>query len=223
MTACVPSSRFLVRGSRARAGGPSLSLTFDDGPHPEHTPRVLDALDRWGQKATFFVVGREAERFPELVRKIEEHGHAVGNHSYCHAEPRTTPAAVLLDDVARADRLLTSLMRRPPRWTRPPKGELTAGKLGVLWWAGHSIALWNVDPRDYQMTSSDEATAWSRGYRASHGDVVLLHDRFPWAAEIVDALGRAGVFSSFRSVTLDDWLPPERQSSAPRPSSTRTP
>jgi peptidoglycan/xylan/chitin deacetylase (PgdA/CDA1 family) len=216
MTACLPPSRFLVRGSRAPAAGPSLSLTFDDGPHPEHTPRVLDALTRWGQKATFFVVGREAERYPELILEIEGSGHAIGNHSYSHREPQATPAAALLDDVTRADRLLKSVLRTPPRWTRPPKGELTVAKLGALWWAGHSIALWNIDPRDYRMTSSQEADAWAFGYRPSHGDVVLLHDRVPWAAEIVDALGRAGVFSSFRSVVLDDWLPPVRARSNER-------
>lgn len=209
LTASLPRERFFTHARGGPAGGRSaaFSLTFDDGPHPVHTPEVLAALERWGQRGTFFVVGREAERFPELVRRIEDAGHAVGNHSYCHSEPQATTASVFLADVARADRLLASVLRASPRWVRPPKGEVTALKLCGLWAAGHSVALWNVDPRDYQMRSSDEAGRWSADYRPEAGDVVLLHDRLPWAAQIVDALGRAGVFSSLRSVPLDEWLP----------------
>src|SRR5262249_55671830 len=82
MAAVLPHRLFLVRG-KPRTN--SVSLTFDDGPHPEHTPRLLDLLKKHEIKATFFVVGRQAERYPDLVRRMADEGHDVANHSFFHA------------------------------------------------------------------------------------------------------------------------------------------
>src|SRR5688572_27930175 len=93
MTVGLPPQRWLVRGPRQRlTDAPTISLTFDDGPHPEHTPRVLEELRRWGLTATFFVIGREVERHPDLVTRIVNEGHALGNHTFTHSEPAATSA-----------------------------------------------------------------------------------------------------------------------------------
>jgi peptidoglycan/xylan/chitin deacetylase (PgdA/CDA1 family) len=208
MSVVLPSERCLVRGwRRAPDDVPMLSLTFDDGPHPEHTPAVLDALAKWNLTATFFVVGREARRYPKLVEQIVAAGHALGNHTYTHGEPREVTPEAFLAEVDQTDQLLTTWCNPRPHWVRPPKGELTWPKFRGLWQAGRGIALWSVDPRDYAMTSSAQATAWVKSYKPRHGDVILLHDRVPAAAEIVDALGEAWVFYTWRTVTLDHWVP----------------
>ena len=102
LTACLPAERWLVRGRRAKGvGGVAISLTFDDGPHPEYTPQVLDRLQTYGWKGTFFVVGERAAAHPDLIRRIVREGHELGNHSYTHSEPSQTTAAALIDEVRR--------------------------------------------------------------------------------------------------------------------------
>src|SRR5437867_2629105 len=90
LAACLPPSRFLVRGARAVNGTrPALSLTFDDGPHPVHTPRLLDRLAEYGIRGTFFVIGERVAAQPAIARRIVEEGHDIGNHTWSHGEPST--------------------------------------------------------------------------------------------------------------------------------------
>jgi peptidoglycan/xylan/chitin deacetylase (PgdA/CDA1 family) len=208
LSSVLPRERWLVRGSRrAHADQPALSLTFDDGPHPKHTPAVLDALAKWNLTATFFVVGQEAERYPQLVEQIVAAGHSLGNHTYTHSEPRTTLAEAFLQEVDLTDQLLSTWCGTRPHWVRPPKGELTWSKFRGLWQARRGIALWNVDPRDYRMQAAAEAVAWAKTYKPRHGDIILLHDRVPAAAQVVHALGEAWVFFNWRTVPLGQWVP----------------
>jgi len=210
LTAGLPPARWLVRGPRGRlSDAPTLSLTFDDGPHPEHTPRVLDALQEFGQRATFFVVGRQAVRYPEIVRRIVDEGHTLGNHTFTHGEPSDTTPTQFLDEVLCMRDLLSLWTDAPCRWMRPPKGELGWSKLRGLWKTDHTIVLWNVDPRDYRMSSAAEVDRWCRGYRPRHGDIVLLHDNRPAAADIVANWGRLGLFDRWRSVPIDAWFAPQ--------------
>jgi peptidoglycan/xylan/chitin deacetylase (PgdA/CDA1 family)/glycosyltransferase involved in cell wall biosynthesis len=202
LTALLPRRRFLTRGP-AESG--SVCLTFDDGPHPEHTPRLLDGLRRQGVRATFFVVGRQAERYPELVRRIAAEGHTLGHHSYSHSEPGQTSARQLLDEVRRTRDLLAGLTGTPPVLFRPPKGSLTARKLWGLWRAGQTVVLWNVDPKDYARRAAGEVRDWFRRRPLNGGDLVLMHDNHPHAAEVVpglveDAHGRGLTFSQ-----LPEW------------------
>jgi peptidoglycan/xylan/chitin deacetylase (PgdA/CDA1 family) len=211
LTAALPPQRWLVRGPHRRlTDAPTISLTFDDGPHPEHTPRVLEELHRWNLTATFFVVGREVERHPELVTQIVDAGHALGNHTFSHSEPASTSAEQFLDEVCRTRELLRPWTIEPCRWVRPPKGDLTGRKLHGLWQTGHTVVLWNVDPRDYTLQNSADAEGWCRSRTPQHGDIVLLHDSGPMAAKIVTAWGRLGAFDRWRSVSIDRWLEPAK-------------
>lgn len=154
LSATVPPKWWLARGSWEP---PTLALTFDDGPHPDNTSRVLDALARWHAMGTFFVVGQAAERHPKLIERIVQEGHALGNHTWTHSEPATTSATTFLEEISRTDRWLQDHAGFRPHWVRPPKGELSCRKLTGLWRQGHGIALWNVDPRDYRMDANETA------------------------------------------------------------------
>ena len=203
MTAVLPRSRFLVSGP---ATSFQVALTFDDGPHHEHTPRLLDRLAELGLPATFFVVGRCAVQHPELVRRIVAEGHALGHHSWTHSEPADTSAAVLGEEVDRSIALLRSLTGRTIDRFRPPKGQLTAAKFYNLWRRGQRVILWNSDPRDYRMQDAAELTEWAAAHVPAPGEVVLLHDIHPHATAALDA------FAAWRRhganfVTLDAWLP----------------
>lgn len=210
LTAGLPPAWWLVRGPRDRlTDAPTFSLTFDDGPHPEHTPRVLDTLKEYNQKATFFVVGRQAVRYPEIIRRILDEGHSLGNHTLTHSEPSLTSPQQFLDEVRCMRDLLLLWNDTPCRWIRPPKGELNWPKLRGLWRIDHTVVLWNVDPRDYRMSTAAEVDRWCRGYRPRHGDIVLLHDNRAAAAHIVANWGRLGLFNHWRSVPIDAWFAPQ--------------
>ncbi|HXU63935.1 MAG TPA: polysaccharide deacetylase family protein, partial [Polyangia bacterium] len=188
MAAGLPRRLFMVAGPPA---SPAVSLTFDDGPHPEHTPALLDRLAAHGIRATFFVLGRNAADHPDLVRRMAAEGHDVGHHSFTHGEPAATSALELVAESRRTARMLADLLGRPPRLFRPPHGKITAGKALGLWATGQTIVLWNQDPKDFSCGSAEALRAWFTGRPFAGGDVVLLHDVHPYAGEAMDAIAAA--------------------------------
>lgn len=206
-SAALPKSLLLTHGpSRAVIDGPTeIALTFDDGPHPEHTPRLLDMLADAGARGTFFIVGERAEQHPGLIRRIADEGHELGNHTWTHSEPSQTSAARFLDEVARTRRLIQDLIGRDCRLTRPPKGSLTISKALGLWRQQQTIALWNIDPKDFTMPDEPAMSRWLNSYRPQFGDIVLLHDNHSRAAIAVEQLVEN---HALRFVTLSDWRHP---------------
>jgi glycosyltransferase involved in cell wall biosynthesis len=202
MKATLPRKRFIVSGpSQSRA----VCLTFDDGPHPEYTPRLLDVLKECGVQATFFVVGRNAENYPDLVRRIAAEGHALGNHSYAHSEPRHTSARRLMGEIQQTAVLLASLANRAIGLFRPPKGHLTLRKLWGSWRLNQTIVLWNVDPKDYRCQSADEVRSWFDRRPLRGGDIVLMHDSVPHAMQVVGDLIRTARTDGLHFVTIPEW------------------
>lgn len=203
LAASLPSRWMLTRAHRRHPGETArIGLTFDDGPHPLHTPVVLDRLREHGLTATFFVVGQAAEQNPELIRRIADEGHEIGNHTWSHSEPCRTSSWDFLAEVQRTDDLIEHLTGRRPPMMRPPKGELNWGKLNGLWRHKKTVALWNVDPRDYSFHNAPEVKTWCESFVPRDGDVILLHDNHPWAHEILLELATRGVFTDFRTVDL---------------------
>lgn len=206
-TAVLPKSKLMTRGPRRIPVGQAIeiALTFDDGPHPEHTPRLLDLLADADARGTFFVVGERAERHPELIRRIADEGHELGNHTWSHGEPSQTSTEKFLDEVSRTRRLIQDLTGRDCRLTRPPKGSLTIGKALGLWKLRQQVALWNVDPKDFAMPDDAAMRAWLSDYRPQSGDILLLHDNHSRAAVAVEHLAAN---PTLRFVTLSDWRRP---------------
>jgi peptidoglycan/xylan/chitin deacetylase (PgdA/CDA1 family) len=203
MTRLLPRRLFLVRGP---ASGKSIALTFDDGPHPEHTPRLLDVLHEQGVVATFFVIGANAERHPDLIRRIVAEGHTLGNHTFTHANPRTISSGAFLNEVRRTNDLLTSLVGHGTRLVRPPHGKVTAGKLWKLWRARQSVILWNRDPKDFAAGSSDAVRRWFDTCALGSGDVILMHDNWPHAAEVLPDLAARARQAGLRFITPLAWI-----------------
>jgi peptidoglycan/xylan/chitin deacetylase (PgdA/CDA1 family)/glycosyltransferase involved in cell wall biosynthesis len=199
----LPRRMFLVRGP---AAGNRIALTFDDGPHPEHTPRLLDVLRQHNIVATFFVVGSRAESHPDIVRRIVAEGHALGNHTFTHANPRSLSARAFLDEVHRTNDLLTSLVGRGTRLVRPPHGKAAAGKLWRLWRARQSVVLWNVDPKDFAASSADEVRGYFQARPLHAGDVILMHDTWPYAAEVLPYLAGSARQAGLTFTTPTQWI-----------------
>lgn len=217
MSSVLAREKWLVRGPRSSSG---IALTFDDGPHPEYTPRLLDELQRLDIVATFFVVGEAAAKNPELVRRMAAEGHAVGTHSYTHSEPRLTSSNQLRDEVRRSIELCTNLMGTAPTLFRPPKGQLTWSKTWDLWGMKQTIVLWNQDPRDYQ-AGERGVQSWINEYRPAKGDIVLMHDIHPHCIAAIESLKRTVEARRLgRFARIDEWTGCGSQNKADGPVGT---
>lgn len=162
-----------------------IYLTFDDGPIPEVTPWVLDLLSLYGVKATFFMVGENAERHPELLQRVRDEGHRVGNHSYNHLKGFGCPAEEYVENVEKAAGLLhTNLFR-------PPYGRMTIGQYRALM-KDHRVVMWDVVTRDYsnRLKPEDVLAIVKRCVR--NGSIVTFHDSLKsWRNSLRIALPQA--------------------------------
>lgn len=186
--------------------GRGISLTFDDGPHPTHTPALLDNLASAEIRGTFFIVGERAEQHRAIVRRIADEGHELANHTWTHSEPSETSRHKFLDEVRRTQGLIEDTTGEACRLVRPPKGELSLGKLAGLMSTRQTVVLWNQDTRDYRMQSSAEMRDWCESYMAHGGDIVLMHDNHPHAVTAAALFGTLPQFSGLEFRTVSEWL-----------------
>lgn len=157
-------------------------LTFDDGPIPECTPQVLDILASHGVKATFFMVGENAERYPELLKRVREEGHRVGNHTYHHTKGCQSTTHAYLQDVEQASRVLQTTLFRPPH------GRMTCTQKKALRHAGYTIYLWDVLPHDYNARYSAEDMLSVIQKYVRKGSIITLHDSLKSKTRMLEAL-----------------------------------
>lgn len=159
-----------------RTTAPAVALTFDDGPHPEATPAVLDVLAAAGARATFFVVGEQVERHPALVRRIAADGHALAVHGFRHRNQlRLAPAAVARDAL-RGRRAIEQAAGLRCDLYRPAYGIFSAGGLRAVRRAGFRVLLWSHWGRDWRVATGAERIAALAAAAPRAGDVLLLHD-----------------------------------------------
>ncbi|QHF96953.1 oligosaccharide deacetylase [Streptomyces sp. NHF165] len=177
------------QGAHLRLGGEDkrIALTFDDGPHPVHTPAVLDVLRRHGVKATFFVVGQCAQEYPHLVKKIAADGHLVGNHSWSHPQLDKLSVQRVEEELGGTSRLLYRLLGAPPSLARAPYGAWDRASLRICARLGMEPVGWSVDTTDWSRPGA--ATIRSRVISgADAGAIVLSHDGGGNRSQSVQAL-----------------------------------
>ena len=197
----LPRRVFLVDGPPTDG---AVALTFDDGPHPEHTPRILGGLAAADVKATFFFRGDHALQYSDIVRRTKDEGHDIGNHSFSHSEPKETSVFALTEELLRTSALLEVLTGTRPSLFRPPKGELSPLKLFAIAATRHTIALWNRDPRDY-LGDIQAANARMFALPLDPGDIVLLHDTYPVALSLLPRLIDTVRARGLAFTTLSSW------------------
>lgn len=140
-------STFILNGPSSKR---EVALTFDDAPDDQFTPLVLDVLKREGIQATFFVVGNRVEAHPEVVKRIVEEGHLLGNHSYNHANLPKISDAEFREQVNKTDKLISQYTGYIPNIIRPPYGSISEGQIQWLASQGKKIINWNVDSLDWK-------------------------------------------------------------------------
>lgn len=158
-------------GSSAR-----VALTFDDGPHPIGTPAVLQALERAGAKATFFLVGEQVVRYRALVAELVAAGHEPAVHGYRHRNQMRLWPRTIADDLRRAIEVIGEASGRAPRLYRPPYGAFTLGGIAVVRHSSLEPMLWSKWGRDWRADVTPEQIAELATQGLSAGDIVLLHD-----------------------------------------------
>lgn len=182
----------------------SVALTFDDGPDPEGTPAVLDALDQLGWTATFFMLGAQVQRYPDVAAAVVAAGHEAAVHGFSHRNHLARGPADVHRDVARGAAVVAEATGGWPTWFRPPYGVFTLGSLRAARRAGLRPVLWSAWGRDWEARGPAEVADTVAG-QLRPGGTVLLHDSdcvaqvagswrstvraLPRLAELVDQLG----------------------------------
>ena len=154
---------------------PFVSITFDDGPNPRATPRILDVLRREGVRATFFVLGRHAERWPELVRRAALDGHQLGNHGYFHRKLHRRSPGYVRDDLTRGTEQIVRASGVRPRHFRAPHGFRSPWVTPIAASLGQRTVGWSLGVWDSARPGADVIAA--RTLEGMHaGSILLLHD-----------------------------------------------
>jgi peptidoglycan/xylan/chitin deacetylase (PgdA/CDA1 family) len=217
-----PASQLFGQSLLAPKRPGELALTFDDGPNPAWTPRLLEILASHDVRATFFLVGSHAQAEPELVRRIVAAGHAIGNHSWSHLNLALTGAVRVREELSRTSQALEQIAGVPVRWFRPPFGARRPAVLREARQLGMEPVLWNAMTSDWSEPSTAKiverlAGKIDRLERRGWAANIVLHDgnhldrgadRGPSVAA-ADALV-AHYRPTHRFVTLEAWTPATR-------------
>lgn len=181
---------------------PRIAITFDDGPNPVYTPQLLDGLKERGAKASFFVMGKQAETYPELVRRMQEEGHLIGNHTYSHIQLGKNNREKFKEELVKTNELLLEITGEEVQFVRPPYGSWDKSletELTML------PVLWTIDPMDW-CSSNVSGIVKKVTSKAKENAVILMHDEYSSsvtaALEIVDILQKQG----YEFVTVDEFL-----------------
>jgi peptidoglycan/xylan/chitin deacetylase (PgdA/CDA1 family) len=182
-----------------------LLLTFDDGPHPEVTPAVLDLLAKYNARAVFFVVGDRIPRATHMLNRILAEGHIIGNHTYRHPLDHVPSIADYYRDVEQCQAEIERRTTRRPELFRPPLGSITPASLLVPLMTSLRTLLWSIDVDDWTLRHDQDAVQAGRRLAeiAGPGDVVLLHDDNPC---VVTLLETALPILTQRQMNLDEAL-----------------
>ncbi|MBI4743915.1 MAG: polysaccharide deacetylase family protein [Actinobacteria bacterium] len=160
------------RGSKEKR---AISLTFDDGPNPNFTPKILDVLKEKNVKGSFFVTGAHVHKYPDIARRIVSEGHDIGNHTYSHREIAPSTRKAILWQLKRADNIIHSATGVRTRLFRPPRGIYSNASRKLLVSEGYQIVLWTISSIDWRGINAKVMAKRVLKY-ARNGGIVLFHD-----------------------------------------------
>jgi len=185
--------------------GNRLALTFDDGPTPGVTERVLAELSKRNLHATFFLIGSKVDAAPDLARRLVDEGHDVANHSYTHPRLAGMPDAAVEQQIARTQESIIRATGVTPVWFRPPYGAFRREQGPIASKMGLGVAYWSVDPKDWSQPGSAAIT--QRVLAGSQpGSIILLHDLHAQTADAVPAIFDGLIERAFLPTTFHNFV-----------------
>ena len=192
--------------SRVLVSGNYIAMTFDDGPHSQNTPRVLDMLRARNIKATFYVIGRSVELYPQIVRRTVAEGHEIGNHSHTHRLLSKLGDDEIRSELSRCRDAVARAAGIQPRTMRPPYGGLLQRQREMVHSEfGYPIILWSVDPLDWKRPGPSVVTSRILA-GASAGGIVLAHDLHGQTVDAMPATLDGLLRRGFQFVTVSQLL-----------------
>ena len=182
-----------------------LAMTFDDGPHPTLTPKLLDILKARNIKATFFVIGKNARTYPHIIRRILEEGHEIGNHTYTHCSLTSRSDDQIRREIQQSEDAL-ALAGCRPHFIRPPYGAVNSRIKNLMFSDfGYSTIMWSVDPQDWRRPGVSVVT--SRLVNGAHkGAILLAHDIHPPTIQAMPATFDQLLAKGYQFVTVSQLM-----------------
>lgn len=179
-----------------------VAITFDDGPNPDYTGMLLEGLKERGVPATFFLLGKEVDKYPEIVKQIQKEGHLIGTHSYEHVNLSNLSDDAAMEQVDKTNEAIHAITGEYPEYIRPPFG---CWKPNLDYETTMIEVMWDVDPKDWN-TSNSDVIANRVIDDVQNNDIILLHDAsessVKAAFKVIDALKEEG----YLFVTVDEIL-----------------
>ncbi len=207
-----------VSHSRGRTTLPYIAMTYDDGPHPRNTPRLLDMLRKRNIKATFYVIGRSVNMYPHIVRRIVAEGHEIGNHTWSHPKLTALSDSQVRLELSKTRDAIVAASGVKPRTMRPPYGALRQSQRAWIFKEfGYPTILWNVDPEDWRRPGVSVVTSRIVN-RTRNGSIVLAHDLHKPTVDAMPATLDGLLRRGFKFVTVSQLLalnPPAASAAAP--------
>lgn len=208
LTALILSLFLIAPSVKAASVKKYAALTFDDGPHPVYTAKILKILYDNNVTATFFVVGENAERYPQLVKAEHDLGCEIGNHTYSHPHLAKTHIGKIEEEILKTDGIIKDITGMTPKLFRPPEGFCTGQIEKELIKLKKTEVLWNVDTRDWAHTETDKIVKNIKS-NVKNGSVILFHDYTSPPTHTVEALEIVVPYlldSGFELVTVSELM-----------------
>lgn len=209
--------------SAVNVDGPYIAMTFDDGPHAKNTPKLLDLLAEKHLKATFFILGENATRQPELVKRIAAEGHEIANHTWTHLNFAKSSDEKIRAEMQRAEAKIVELIGVKPKLMRPPYGAMNARQR--QWMRdefGYKIVLWDVDPLDWKEPGVS-VVAQRIISETRPGSIILSHDIHAPTVEAMPEVFDALLAKGFKFVTVSELIAMDKGGTRPEPAKKPAP
>ncbi len=154
----------------------TIYLTFDDGPTPEVTEFVLKQLNQYGAKATFFCIGENIKKHPTIFNKIIEEDHSIGNHTMNHLKAWKNDTATYIENISACEKQISKHTTVKNKLFRPPYGQISKSKLGIIQKLGYEVILWDIVAKDWKKSLSPQQCAKNVINNSQNGSILVFHD-----------------------------------------------
>ena len=180
---------------------PMVALTFDDGPNATTTNKILDILEKNNAVATFFELGNLVERYPDVVRREEELGCEVGNHSYAHKNLNTLSKAQIQADMQKSEQAFINALGHKTKLFRPPYGNANATVRSTI---EYPLINWNVDTLDWKSRNADKVVAHIRSFQSCDGKIILMHSIYNSTVKATEVIVPELIAKGYQLVTVSE-------------------